>query len=71
MLDLAAVRATDFTKPRPGPIDPKVCPACALVRAIAVEAVESDDRALAGQWVELARTHAELGHPWDTRWRRP
>ncbi|MER0445632.1 hypothetical protein ABR738_13865 [Streptomyces sp. Edi4] len=68
VLDLAAVRATDFMKPRPGPIDPRSCPACALVKSIAIEAAETRDRELTIQWVELASTHAQLGHPWDRRW---
>ncbi|MFD7162003.1 hypothetical protein [Streptomyces violascens] len=67
MLDLAAVRATDFTKPRPGLIDPAACPACALVKTLGAEVADAGDPELAVQWVELASLHAELGHPWDRR----
>ncbi|MET9361990.1 hypothetical protein ABZX93_13845 [Streptomyces sp. NPDC006632] len=67
VLNPAAVRATDFMRPRPGPIDPRSCPACALVKSIAIEAAETSDRELAVQWVELASMHARLGHPRDPR----
>uniref|UniRef100_A0AAU2VC89 Uncharacterized protein n=1 Tax=Streptomyces sp. NBC_00003 TaxID=2903608 RepID=A0AAU2VC89_9ACTN len=67
MLDLAAVSATDFTKPRPGLIDPAACPACALVKMIGIEVADTGDPDLAVQWIELAAIHAELGHPWDRR----
>ncbi|KOU53143.1 hypothetical protein [Streptomyces sp. WM6378] len=68
MLDPAAWDVAEFTKPRPGRVDPKTCPACARVKSLGIEAAESGDPELAADWVELAYAHAELGHPWDHRW---
>ncbi|WP_406508211.1 hypothetical protein [Streptomyces sp. NBC_00212] len=68
MLDPAAWDVADFTKPRPGRVDPKTCPACARVKTLGIEAAEIGAPELAAEWVELAYVHAELGHPWDHRW---
>ncbi|MFE9373858.1 hypothetical protein ACFYM2_29360 [Streptomyces sp. NPDC006711] len=57
----------DFRKPRPGPIDPKSCAACALIADIAREAVETMNLDLARDFVELGARHALLGHPDDDR----
>lgn len=66
-LNLDAGELAEFTRPRPGAVDPQVCAECALIKLLAVEVVAADSRELAARWVELAHRHAELGHPWDRR----
>ncbi|MFD9631718.1 hypothetical protein [Streptomyces violascens] len=66
-LNLDAGQLAEFTRPRPGAVDPRACAECALIKLLAVEVVAADSRVLAARWVELAYRHAELGHPWDRR----
>ncbi|MFE4867884.1 hypothetical protein [Streptomyces sp. NPDC056682] len=66
-LNLDAGELAEFTRPRPGAVDPRACAECALIKLLAVEVVAADSRELAARWIELAYRHAELGHPWDQR----
>ncbi|GHB20954.1 hypothetical protein GCM10010331_03820 [Streptomyces xanthochromogenes] len=63
----SAFAATDFEAPRPGPVSPRSCPACALVVAVLEGAVARRSRALALAGLELAAGHKRLGHPSDRR----
>ncbi len=65
MLDLDALRTTDFRRPRPDPAGPGRCPACAMVVEIIKEVCASRDPALLEVCVELGFVHAVVGHPWD------
>ncbi|MEV6045374.1 hypothetical protein AB0M94_17810 [Streptomyces xanthochromogenes] len=63
----SAFAETDFEAPRPGPVSPRSCPACALVVTVLEEAVASRSRELAVAGLELAAGHKRLGHPSDRR----
>ncbi|MFG3284969.1 hypothetical protein [Streptomyces sp. NPDC048111] len=66
-LDLAALHATDFGRPRPGTIDPRTCPACAMIVSLLYEAAATSSTDLLSSCAELGALHALLGHPWDHR----
>ncbi|MFK0175728.1 hypothetical protein ACIQVR_07170 [Streptomyces xanthochromogenes] len=66
-MNLAELQSIDFGRQQPGNVDPKTCPACAMVVKLLREAAATRSRDLLSTCLELGSHHALMGHPWDLR----